>query len=288
MFDLNILHHGVDEKTYHDSPGLRSSFLSAAFGRSMAHAKANEDNQNEPTEAMRFGTLVHKMLENGEKFLDTYIVEPEFVGMTKDGRPSARSADARQMREDWLGSVALGKTVVTKEEIDKLIGVASAIKGHTYLQNILKDSTRESSLWVKDPETEVLLKCRPDCITAKGHLVDFKTARDASVRGFYKEIFYGRFYALQISHYHHCLRMANIAKTDYAMIVAIENEAPYGINVFPLDQGAIDCGERWRAHLTNQYKKCLDTGIYPNYEQKPVVIEVPERFELPDVWGLNA
>jgi hypothetical protein len=281
--ELGKLIIGLDYQQYAAEPGFRASSL----GKLKISPKYFKESKNEPDEdtpAKHLGRLIHSLFENGEKFMDTYIVQPVFTGKTKDGRDSTQSGEAKQAKKDWYASLAKDAVVVTQDELAVLIGVAKSVKNSRLLTNMLKGSIRESSLFVEDKETGILLQCRPDFISASGYCVDIKSTRQFA-RDFPQEIFsdkWGkRFYILGAAHYVHCLKLAKISKTDNITLLAVENFGSYGIIPYNLDMGCLAIGEQWRSHLMGIYAECLKTGIYPGYPDEIVGLSPPEYPSLP-------
>ncbi len=274
---------GLTYEKYAAEKGFRASFL-AKLKISPQHFQATINEPNEDTPAKHLGRLVHSLFENGERFMDTYIIEPKFTGYTKDGRESARSGEAIQAKKDWYASRTPDQIIVTQDELDVLLGVAKSIKNSRLLTNMLKGSIRESSLFVDDDETGVLLQCRPDFVTASGYVVDIKTTR-LFARDFPGEIFsdkFGkRFYILGAAHYVHCMKLAKISKTDNITLLAVETFPPYGCIPYNLDIGCIGPGEQWRSHLMGIYAECLKTNIWPGYPDEVVALSPPEDVSLP-------
>lgn len=286
-YPLGTLVEGLTYDEYAAVDGLRASHLKT-IRRSPAHLVAARRRPKESTEALEFGSLFHKAVENGEKFMDTYVVEPEFTGKTKDGRDSTRSAAAKEARVQWYAELKPGTLVVRKDWVDPLVGMLRSCMSHRLVGNLLRNGVRETSLYVEDPDTGELLQCRPDFISEKGYMVDLKSTRDATHPFFYHQIFSSKydgdpFYVLQAAHYAHCARVARLSgvRAESFIIVAIEKEDPYGINVWPLDVGCIGPGEQWRAHLTALYARCKRENHWPCYDERAKAVTPPEWVDLP-------
>lgn len=285
-FDLGVLHKGLTYDEYHDAPGVRSGYLSD-IRRSPAHFQAKQLNPKDPTEALEFGKLFHSAIENGEKFLDMIKVMPKFTGKTLEGNESGNSKEAKLKRVEWAMNLKPGAIVVTEDQAKQLTGMMKVISNHSKAKFLLKDSIRESSGWVKDPITGLILKFRPDLISAHEYVVDFKTTMDASRQSFYWDVFSlrgrdPRFYILNAAHYAYCGKLLGLKRHDSFVFVAIEKTAPWGLNVFGIDKGQLDIGERWRAHLTRQYAECLASGKWPCYAEDVQSFETPMYPDLPE------
>lgn len=282
-YELGKLIQGLSYNDYAAEEGLRASDL-RLMKRSPAHYAASLRAEKKQTEAQRQGLLVHDLLQNGEKFLESLMEEPEFTGKTKDGRESNRSAEAKVKRDAWYADLKPGAIVANKDDIQMLLGISKSIGSHRLVKNLVKDGVRETSLWVEDPDTGLTLKCKPDLITAAGFLVDFKSTRNAHPDDFISDIFSSRgyFYALQLAHYGHCLKIAGVSPGESATIIAIEKEDPFGIMVYPLDVGNLGPAEQWRAELTRQFAECQAKNQWPGYPEVAYPVITPNWVNVPE------
>lgn len=280
--EVGKLIQGLSYEDYAGIFALRASELND-LRWSPAHYLARKQNPKEPTEAQEDGLMIHKLFERGDQFLASLVVEPEFIGRTKDGRESKQSAEAKQMKQAWYLDLPPNTEVVSMKQLTMLQGISGALSRHSLVKNLVRDGVRETSLVVQDPETGVMLKCRPDLITADGFLVDFKSTRDARPHSFLNSVFGFRdyFYVLAAAHYLHCLRVAGISKDESMTFIAIEKEPPYGIMVYPLDIGNIAPGEQWRADLTELFRRCMAANTWPAYPEQAVEVLTPEYVKLP-------
>ena len=278
--EFNKLIHGLSYEDYAAQPGLRASHLKK-MRRSPAHFKASMAEEKKPSAALEFGKKFHFAIENPEKFRDLMVIEPEFVGKTKDGRDSTRSAEAKEKKAIWYSDLRPDQIVVTAEESFNLTGMLNSVTKHKLVGKLIRTGVRETSLWTKDPETDLDLQCRFDFISEYGHPVDFKTTMDASKGSFTWDIFSDKFesspfYILAAAHYAHIARVSKQVNGESFYLVAVEKEPPWGVVVYPLDLGALDVGERHRARLTRQYAQCVKTGEWPCYEERAVPTEIPQ------------
>ncbi len=281
--ELNKLHIGLNYETYAAEPGFRSSWLHK-LKVSPQHFQATLNQPDEDTPAKKLGRLVHSIFENGEQFIDLMKVQPTFTGLTKDGRPSTQSAEAKQAKKEWFSSLPKDTIVVTQDELEILIGIANQVKNSRLLTNMLKGSVRESSLWVKDPATDLLLKIRPDFVMQSGWIADLKTTR-LYAKDFPREIFSdkynSRFYILNAAFYVHCAKLAGLSKSDNITMISLETFPPYGFKCFNLDMGCLSIGFQWVDHLLKQYAECLASNKWPGYTEEVTGLAPPEFPPLP-------
>jgi exodeoxyribonuclease VIII len=267
---------GVSYEDYNAIEALRSGDFKP-MKKSPAHWKAKKNNPEEKvSDALLTGNAFHNLVELKDKF--TYLVEPEVNKRTNAGKEELA---------EFYANLPKGTTVLKPEWVPMFNGMLESLLSHSAAKHLLSNGISETSLVVKDPNTGILLKCRPDHIMETGHLLDIKTTRDASRSFFLGQIFsdrgYSPFYVLQAAHYVHCLKVAGISKSDAMTFIAIEKEPPYGIMIYPLDIGCIAVGEQWRAKLTEQYAKCLEEDSWPCYEEKIMPVTPPQWSSVPDM-----
>jgi hypothetical protein len=289
-YELNKLIPGLSYEQYAEVGFVRASTLHR-MRRSPAHYQAELAHPAPKTEALEFGKLFHFAVENPERFLDTYVLEPEFVGKTKDGKDSTRSAEAKAKREAWYSDQKPGTTIVKRDWADPLVGMLKSCMRHKLVGNLLRNGLREVSCFVEDPETGEGLQFRPDFVSELGYMIDFKTTRNANPNSpfFRNQIFSTRYdedpmYMLAAAHYTHGAKVARLTglRSDSMTLIAIEKEYPYGIGIYPLDIGCIGPGEQWRQHLTALYRTCRQTGRWPCYPEKAASVVPPTWVELPE------
>lgn len=280
MIEINKLSQGVSYAEYDKIDGLRAAWLREMM-RSPAHLQEFIKNPPPATPAKREGQLIHLALENPERFADLAVIEPEFTGKTKDGRDSSRSGEAKQKKAEWLASRKPDDVVIDQETFDMIKGIMNAVLSHGLVSKLISTGTRESSIVVRDTETGLILKCRPDVIADEQYLIDYKSTLDAQPDSFTRDIFSRRswFYILQAAHYVHCLKLLGM-RSDHAILIAIEKARPHGIGVYPLDSGCLEVGEQWRARLTKQYADCLMSGKWPGYAEEAIPVFPPQYADV--------
>ena len=276
--EINKLYQGLTYDQYAAEPGVRSGNLKHML-LSPAHYKANlEKPETEESDALRLGKYIHSMLENGEEFLARLTIEPVFSGKTQDGKESTRSKEAIEKKKAWYDQLPPGAIVVDQKELDMLTGIAKNVRDHKIIKRMISGGQRETSLWVKDPETGLTLQCRPDLVDQFGFLVDFKTsARPLYDKSISNMVFTenGFFYAFQMAFYVHCLKIAGVCKSDSATIVFIERNPPYGIKIKSMDTGHLDYGHQRMRQCLRQLAEALETDTWKNYPEAAETMELP-------------
>lgn len=282
-FKINTLIENVSQEEYNKFPGIRSSWLKPLL-RSPAHLVASLSKNRDVTEALADGINIHLMLEDGKAFIERLRVMPYFEAPTQKGDMSPNSKGAKELRKAWALEQPENAIIVDENKAKMLAGIATALHAHPIARNIIKDGIREAALIVRCPITGLILKCKPDLITLLGHLVDFKSTRDAMA--IEREIFskYGAFYILNMAFYDYCLNIAGIAKTSNlakATIIAIEKEPPYGVRTIFMDHANLEFGMEWVMFLLKRFKKSLDSGAWEGYPPLPETVANPAYADIP-------
>lgn len=274
---------GLSYDQYAAQHGLRASHLHH-IKRSPAHLRVELDSPSKETKSMREGKLIHLALENPTAFKQKMVIEPVFTGLTRDGRESTQSAAAKEAKKAWYASLPKSTLVVTPDELTMVTGVLTSVTQHRLVGNLIKEGTRETSVWVKDPETGLVLQCRPDFISSKGFVCDFKSCENASPKVFTNHIFaeWGLFYILSAAHYVHVMKLAGIGRPNAFTFIALEKQPPYGIMVYPMDEACLDVGERWRVKLTRLYAECMNKAHWPAYPERAVQVSPPLWAPVPE------
>ena len=127
---------------------------------------------------------------------------------------------------------------------------------------MLKGGTAEYSYFVECPETGLKLKCRPD-YENKNTLIDIKSTRDASPKGFARQSA-NLLYYVQAAYYLDVYNLANHTNIKEFYFIAVENTAPWGCCVHKVKEYDIEYGrEIYRKALLDIKKyreesKCKD------------------------------
>lgn len=229
---------------YNAIKAARSSQLKSIICRSPAHSLV----EKEQTAAMALGTQLHAALFEQE----TIVCGPKFDRRTKVGKEAAQAfADANQ-----------GKTILDEDDFALVSAMAQAINQHPEASDLLANGMCEATaLWTED---FVDCKARFDFVnTEKRYIVDIKTCRDASPKGFARQVAnFG--YHLQAAHY---LSGAYsiVGQTFDHLIIAVETEAPFAVVVYQMDFGTLEKGEALRQSALAMYRQCLATNEWPSY-----------------------
>lgn len=290
-YEWNKVLTGLTYDEYHNYAkevgAIRSSHIRPML-ESPREYRYHIDNPRKSTDALRVGKIVHSIFENRERFMDTYVVEPEFIGKTKDGRDSKLSSEAKEMKRKWFEELPATAIVIKDKDLPMIQGIARTVKENKVIQGILKNAINESSVFTTCPETGLRLASRPDIIGSSGHVFDFKTSIDVSYDYFMRQIFSKTrtsfFYILNAAHYAYTMKCAGIGSGESFTFIAIK-KTTWDAVIYPMDIGCLAVGEAFRSLAMRRIAKCMKTNEWPGYTDAESLrsVLVPEWAPSPDL-----
>lgn len=267
---------GPDEKTgvfrglsfsqYCALPGVNHSTLERVR-RSPAHAREEALRPKEPTQALALGHAFHVRLLEPARFPLEYVVGPTINRRTKIGRRTW--ARFEQEHPDQFVLDACEAALYDR--------MAAAVLEHPVAGELLRSRGAAELAFVwRDDETGLLCKGRVDRLAELNgwpFVVDVKSARDASERAFSADMArYG--YHRQLSYYREGLNVLRPVPRRVA-IIAVEKEPPFACAVYELAERALEQGEREFREALRRYRQCLETGVWPGYQDELGLIDLP-------------
>lgn len=255
----------IPEAEYHKGPGLSKSQaleirppnMPCDFAAAMNGAKKRKE-----TQAMRLGSAVHQYLLDGT--IKGYEPRPDWLNL--------RKPDHRQWVEDKKKE---GVTILTQEEYDAVRSIPMAVSRHAYAAKIVKAARTEVSIYAKDPETGILLRCRVDIDPGGNVIADLKKSRTVSQRDWTRQAAQLD-YHIQAAWYLNVCRLAGIDKEVF-LHIAVEAEPPYNVRVFRIPEQAVEDAQAVCRRLIGRIHACSVTGEWPGYDEEGLVqLDWPE------------
>jgi hypothetical protein len=180
---------GIPIERYHsagmcDGPAVSSTNLRTCWSKSAAHMYSEwcENPKAEPRESTRnmiLGSAAHHLFLGEDGFNQKFIQQPLIYRdkKTAEEKPWNNNAD---VCKKWHADHA-DFTIVTRKELDAIKAMAWSMQANSFVQNGILEGEVEVSGFVKDQETGLWIKVRPDVIpTASGDYVDLKTAAEVT------------------------------------------------------------------------------------------------------------
>lgn len=257
---MSELIHGMPFPDYLAVDRLSSSGLKA-LARSPQHFAYASTHPSPASPAQALGTHVHGLLL--EPDTHHFAVPPDVDRRTKAGKIA------------WEEFVAMsqGAHIVTMEQHEKALAMQRSVMAQPYAAALLADGQPEvTALWEIDG---VQCKARFDWLPS-GHQVicDVKTAANASPEEFSRAA--GRYgYAIQASWYSMASEACGLGKRPMIFIV-VENEAPFAVALYTLDEEAVYAATYRIERLIEQYADCKASGQWPAYPMEVQTLTLPK------------
>jgi len=218
------------------------------IGQSPAHYKANKINPRPTTQAMLFGSLVHALTLEPDKWREEFIVSPIVDRRTKAGKEKWAEF------EEQVGN----RTVIESKTLDAADEVSSHILKHPICWALLQGG-----------ESEKVIQWEMNCVPCKarldlyrpGWIVDIKTIASAEYTSFMRSCWNYK-YHMQAAWYIDGVKAAGLGECNFVFI-AVEKEPPYAVACYTPDTDMIAVGrEEYLANM-NTYLECVENDNWP-------------------------
>lgn len=263
----------LPNEIYHRCHGLSCSKLKVFIYDTPATYKAKYIDKIIPEkdkDYFRFGNAAHTIALEPHLFESAYIKQPENI-RTRSGK----EWDKCKAKADSKGQV-----VLTASQWEDMSILKQSIANTPNALRLTRGGIAERSIFVRDKETGLILKCRPDYMI-KDLTVDVKTTKSANPKWVGHD-FKKLGYHIQDAMY------SDIAKASEFVFLAIESERPFLITA-PLRMS--DRTKRlgflkYRTALRD-LKECMDSGVWPGYTDELVSVDL-NKFEQEELNKLES
>jgi hypothetical protein len=259
----------MDNTAYHAHPAVSKSHLDL-IARSPLHYWARYLDPKrvtpEPTPQMRLGTALHTHVLELDQWDQQIAVAPQCDRRTKAGKEAFAAFEAD----------AADKTVITADDAEVVMQMGRSILRHPGAAMLLglQGKAETTHMWT-DATYGLECKCRPDWFTDDGAIVvDLKTTRDASPRGFRRSIADYR-YHVQAGWYMHGVEQATGKRPDQFIFICVETTAPYAVAVYAADAEMIERGYQQAMEDLGKLAVCKAANNWPSYSDQIEPISLP-------------
>lgn len=246
---------------YHSQKkGVSNSGLKLVL-RSPAHYRYQAT--SEPSRAMQIGTAIHTALLEPERFTREYVLLRD----VKDRRASEYKQAVK---------VHGSENVLVSSEADNVAGMQETVLANPVMSSRLQaEGWRELSLFVRDPDTGVLIRVRYDLLTVDGIAVDVKKCQDARPEEFSKAVFNYE-YDMQAALYSDAFEWATGKPLAAFEFAAIEEKIPHGHKLYQPCETTLQEGRRKYREALNLFAECERSSDWPSLEcDGPEIISLP-------------
>ena len=253
----------MTEKEYRSHPAIsRSELWRMHYGAEKF--KWYMDNPPEPTKALLFGQVVHKLLLEPDDFYNEFAVAPAVKRNTVVGK---------QIWSDFEEQ-NVGKSVVPQDMATQAAEMVYAAKQNVMVCKLL-DGEHEKPIFWTDTDTGEQCKSRLDILTyvhGKPIIVDYKSAANASTESFMRAAItvpgsdrcYG--YDMQSAMYSDGLKVSlGLDETPGFVFIVQEKEPPYSLNILQVEEEVMTHGYDVFREYLGMYHRCKESGTWPGY-----------------------
>lgn len=264
------------DRPWHDGsmrygPSISSSGLREIFGenKSEKHFYANwrgNPNYREIDEEKKrhfvIGRAVHHLVLGERNFAKLFVQQPhewpDENGEVKpwhNGRKTCKAWNAARKRE--------GRAWLSLKEIEMIKQMVISVGNHPLVQQGALNGATERSIFWKDRETGIWLKCRPDCIPSdSGDFVDLKTTRTTFWSQLQKTMREYAYYRQAALAQEACREVLGIEWESFTLIFVEKAEPWHTRDVRPHDED-LHRGQRANRAALRRFARALETGIWP-------------------------
>ena len=248
-------HPDLPRAVYDAIPALNYSVAKHGL-KSMEHLRHAQTHPREMTDALRLGIALHLAVFEPGRFASEIGLVEKVDGRTKEGK----AAKAKQLADNADKLLTLDE-----DEYGDCKGMASKLLSHPDVVLFMAQPghCEPSCVWT-DEQTGVRLKSRLDRYAhAVQTLVDVKSTKDASPRGWPREVAHWD-YHLQAAWYTEAIKRTRGEDIDFYW-ACVENEAPYSTAFYSIDLESLEQGQKDMRAIIDQYAACLKSGVWTGY-----------------------
>jgi len=263
---------GIPIERYH-SPGIcdgkavSSSDLRTCWMKSPAHMYArwaeNEKREvKKMTDAMRLGACAHYLLLGEDNFRTKYVCQEETYRDSKTAEVKKWNNNAAYCKEWNAKQAKAGKVVMKADELDAIVAMARSLALKPLVKDGILSGYIETSGFLKDKETDLWIKVRPDVIPKSGpDYVDLKTASEVTDVALMSSIrSYG--YHQQGSLIWEVCEQLGVPFETFTLVF-VETSNPYCARTVPLLEVDLARGRLQNRAMMRKIKGCMETGHWP-------------------------
>lgn len=259
--DTPGVYPGISMLAYHgdlcSGPSVSASTLALMDEQESCPAKAwaryhgnpDQDEDDGDTPAKAFGTATHLMiLEGEERFFSEYVMKPRDMNFsTKDGIA-------------WKAANP-GRKIITEADLDTIRAMHKALLANPDTNRCFTGGQPEVTAVIKDKETGLWLKTRPDYLRPSLAL-NYKTARN-SARWLWPSEAWRRGHHVSAAV---CVDvLATLGRTVNYCFVVQEKTPPYLASLRVLDDVFLSAGRMVYRNALRRFAECLARNDWPGY-----------------------
>lgn len=209
----------------------------------------------EPSDALMFGVALHTVALEG--------VEKTIVQIPPDKLTKAGAKNGNAWADFEAECAERGLIPLKENEYQTLMSMVRALQGHPRAKELLygNDAVVEESIFWRDDDTHLELKCRPDVRRTIGYLnviLDLKGVADISPQGFSNSV---AKYGYDIQNHLYPSGALAITQADYAMcFICVEKKSPFRVRCYQLSEEYAGVARAKTVDALEAIAECKMTG----------------------------
>jgi exodeoxyribonuclease VIII len=234
------------------------------LARSPAHLRhADTGGEREDSDAMLRGRLVHLSALEPQLFESSVAV---FTG-------------ARRAGKEWEAFLAAnaGREIAPQSMVEDALRMALAVRQSAQAAPLLREGKAEHTVQF-NVESQPC-KARLDWVaTFDGRpvaIVDLKTAKDASPRGFGRAAWDAGYHTQGAWYVDALLASGETERELPYYLLAVESEPPHVVQLYEVPPEVLDVGRAEYARLFRRYVECCKSGVWPGYSEEGMLLQLP-------------
>ena len=259
----------MSEREYIDCDAVSFSRFKH-FNKTAQHCYAYMTRPPDTKSAQELGSAIHVAILEPERFEEDYFQAPGGDKRSKGVKEAWRIAE-----EDHPGAIGLKPA-----DWDTCRGARDAVwSRHAYAAALLGGEGFNECAYVwTDPGTQLKCKFKADrlsnCPDGHGAIIDIKSIVEATDR---KITFAIRDFQYHVQGAHGIEGLNQLRPaTRRFILIWCEKSRPYAVRVTEVSEHSMELGKRERRRFLDQYRQCIDSGIWPAYAQGLELVDVPD------------
>lgn len=251
----------ITNEEYH---GEYRNYLSSSDLRKLLRSPAHYRTPSAPsTPAQEFGTLVHEAVLEPDMFKARCRPSPKIDRRTTEGKALAAWQEEQHARH--------GIRFISEDVYNQIEDITRSVSTSVGATGILSGGVAELSGF-----TELLganIRVRPDYLK-DDVIVDLKTTQDARPETFVRSVLaFG--YHVQAALYVDACEAIDGKKRDFLWL-AVEKDAPYGVQIFQASEAMINQGRSLYQKAIQTYLECSALDYWPGYSTVIQTLNLPK------------
>ena len=230
--------------------------------RSPKHYQEYLTRFEEPSKALRIGTMVHAAVLQPDVF-QKYKPAPDVKRNTKEGK-EAYALWASMLKDD--------EEVCDTDEYELALRVSDKMN---QIIERLGIKALETEKTVTATDRDVLLKSSIDLIADDGYLYDLKTTDDAS-QSWIQSVKKYKYNLQAVTYLMNFERHYKTRPKGFRFIV-VEKDSPNEGAVYELGSGLMADGLAMYEKALKLYSDCQTAGVWPGYTKDIITLDYPDR-----------